>query len=301
MNKHLKTGPSLLVSVLFLIYVFNQVQIDQVLLLLKQSRLDLLLLAAGLVGFIPLAAAYRWHSVLRILNPGNTFSQALKQTMAANVLNTLVPSKLGDLIKSLGHKHVTKRLGLSAVIFERSVDLGVLGLLSLVGGIYLHLHLSFILGLALLGIPFILVFASQLVSRILKPLSSYNQITSKIRHQPVHLLPIIYGSIMVWSLNISIALLLLYALIGRFPLLIVLFKLPTAIIMGLIPLSVSGIGTRDVALNWLLSDNIGNEASTALGILYTIFVYWLLALWSLPLTISNLPKYWRLIKHEQTK
>ena len=52
---------------------------------------------------------------------------------------------------------------------------------------------------------------------------------------------------------------------------------PIAIFSGLLPVSISGIGTRDATLAYLLRDVAAPETVVAATMLYTVLAYWFLA------------------------
>ena len=58
---------------------------------------------------------------------------------------------------------------------------------------------------------------------------------------------------------------------------------PVALLAGLVPATVSGVGTRDAAFVALLGlEGLSIEEATFIGLGYTAFSYWLLSLISLP-------------------
>ena len=57
---------------------------------------------------------------------------------------------------------------------------------------------------------------------------------------------------------------------------------PLAILAGLVPVTVSGIGTRDAAFVALLGSQMSSEQATLVGLGYTLFAYWFLSLVSFP-------------------
>jgi len=66
------------------------------------------------------------------------------------------------------------------------------------------------------------------------------------------------------------------------PLTYVFAALPMAIFTGLLPVTLSGMGTRDSAVIYLFQNYAAYEVNLAIGILYAIFGYWLLALLGVP-------------------
>jgi uncharacterized membrane protein YbhN (UPF0104 family) len=57
---------------------------------------------------------------------------------------------------------------------------------------------------------------------------------------------------------------------------------PPSILVGALPVSLWGVGTRDGALAYLLKDLTSIESALAAGFLYTALVYWLLGLIGVP-------------------
>ena len=63
---------------------------------------------------------------------------------------------------------------------------------------------------------------------------------------------------------------------------------PMAILAGLIPVTISGIGTRDAAFILLLSSQMTTEQATLIGLGYTILGYWFLAALGLAMLTAHL-------------
>ena len=53
---------------------------------------------------------------------------------------------------------------------------------------------------------------------------------------------------------------------------------PASMLTGMLPITISGFGTRDAAFVYLLGESIDNTRLFAGTFLYTVFVYWFLAL-----------------------
>ena len=69
---------------------------------------------------------------------------------------------------------------------------------------------------------------------------------------------------------------------------------PLAILAGLVPVTISGIGTRDSAFVLLLSSQLPVEEATLIGIGYTLFAYWFLSIISFPAVAMELNRIYRL-------
>ncbi|MGC9329636.1 MAG: lysylphosphatidylglycerol synthase transmembrane domain-containing protein, partial [Candidatus Hinthialibacter sp.] len=72
------------------------------------------------------------------------------------------------------------------------------------------------------------------------------------------------------------------------PIFYIAAALPIAIFIGLIPVTISGMGTRDSAMIFLFQQYAPYETNLAVGILYSIFGYWLLAVLGIPFMKSAL-------------
>ena len=101
------------------------------------------------------------------------------------------------------------------------------------------------------------------------------------------------GSIITWCIGGSIVLALTRSFAADLNPSHIYAIYPTAVIAGLIPITVSGIGTRDSAFVILLSSYLPSEEATLVGIGYTVIVYWLLSLISFPVVSREITKYLR--------
>jgi hypothetical protein len=64
---------------------------------------------------------------------------------------------------------------------------------------------------------------------------------------------------------------------GDVPLVQIVANVPLAILAGIVPISISGIGTRDGVLVMLLAEYAEPSGVLAAAFLYTALVYWFLA------------------------
>ena len=73
-----------------------------------------------------------------------------------------------------------------------------------------------------------------------------------------------------------------YALGINIPLLFTIANIPIAIFIGLVPVTLGGMGTRDAAIIFLFSEYATPSELLGIGILFSIFRYWLLSLIGIP-------------------
>ena len=101
------------------------------------------------------------------------------------------------------------------------------------------------------------------------------------------------GSFITWSIGGCIVLTLTKSFAIDLTPSFIFSIYPTAVIAGLVPITVSGIGTRDSAFVILLSSHLPPEEATLVGIGYTVFVYWLLSLICFPVVAREISRYFR--------
>lgn len=214
--------------------------------------LELLELGA-LTCALPFTSVYRWLGVLRAQGTKLPFFFALRAVMMANVLNCFLPSKSGDVAKAAylrGYGGVSK--GLGTVILERLVDLGVLGMLGLLGLVVSGARWGLIAGVGLLGLV-----GGVLVVVLLLPFERL-PLPTKIRQTALDLRTVVRawlacpaaiaqtltGSVLTWSLGGFTVYALASAFHTGLGLGFAYAVFPLAILAGLVPVTVSGIGMR---------------------------------------------------------
>lgn len=294
---------SYLVSVGLIAWLLLRVDGIRAIDVIRQARIDYLLLALVLVGSTPCLVVFRWLGVLRAQPQLSiSYRTAWRATMVANILNAFLPSKSGDLAKAV---YIRKRagisLGVSTVILERMVDLVVLGLLGVVGyflsGWPPSLHAG---GALMAGVLCAFVAALCLPSIREAPQKSalLHKLTTLVMdmqvlfkawiRDPGAVMLTFLGSVGVWALSCAAVCVLILALGIDLPLSQAVSTLPIAVLIGLVPISVSGIGPRDAAFVFLLESHITTEEATLIGIGYTLLAYWVIALIALPFVASDL-------------
>ena len=282
---------SILVSAGLLVWLLTRIDLRHTAELLQGASWGWLVAALILTCALPFTSVYRWLGVLRAQGTKLPFFFALRAVMMANVLNSFLPSKSGDIAKAAYLREyggVTK--GIGTVILERLVDLGVLGLLGLVGLLVNGTLWGLAAGVGLLGLV-AAVFLTVLFLPFGKlPLPAKLKQTgfdvrsvfqAWLKH-PAAIGQTLVGSVLTWSLGGFTVFALASAFHTGLGVGFAYAIFPLAIIAGLVPVTVSGIGTRDAAFVALLSSQMSAEQATLVGIGYTIFGYWLLSLLSFP-------------------
>lgn len=262
---------------------------------------------ALIVNFIAvLLKAEKWRVIVNAIKGDFPLSSSVKAFFVGFSFSTITPAKIGDFVKVFYIKDERCGWGqsLSTVVIDRLID--IILLFSIAGiGIYgfsllyhieiLSLSIELLIIAALCGIVY-LIFNKQLLSILLKPFFNhfvpaklkdrvkeyyhdfFSGLTS-IYHNKRCLYtsvgigilswipPIVYGYLLARSIGISIDILFFILVI------------PVLSLLDLLPISISGIGTRDVALIFLFGlFKIPAVEAVAFSLLYLFMSYWLIAL-----------------------
>ncbi len=229
---------------------------------------------------------------------------ATKIFLAAMSLNSVMPSKLGDLTKAYFLKKestIGYKRGFDTVFLEKLLDLSSLCLLFLLGAStlpsinrkLLYALLLFSIAVVIFTILFITLEKkfnplNYFLGLILKPLPGIAKLVAdtetylvRLKKNKFRLTFIILISVALWALHL-IQIYFFFLTLGAHASLREIFGyVPAAILIGLMPLTIGGMGTRDAALIYLFSRRFGYETMAAIGILVSTR-YWVPSIAGLP-------------------
>jgi glycosyltransferase 2 family protein len=289
-----------LIGIALFIYIISSIDLGKLLSLLADSEPKFLALGAVVAPLVVLVMVLRWRLILKATGIEYGFAQTFVSLAKGSLLGELTPGKLGDLIRA---KFVVNETGsnigrsLFTVVIDRIYDLVVLLVLATVSGIALVWR--YVPGVPLYAIAvlcggfflFVLIFRKEgIVKATLSPL--FNLLIPAQYQETAHLhFREFYGglksvkrgthgacvvlSFAVWQLKF-LGLYLLALAIGmesQYWFLICIG--PLVVIIGLLPISISGFGTRDAAFIFFLSlKDVPAEFAVALALLYVAFGFW---------------------------
>ena len=230
----------------------------------------------------------RWLFIVRTLHPKAKFKDSLVSIMSASSLNSILPSKLGDLFKVYYFKEHGISQMFGAVFTERMLDIVSLTLLLLTGSLILN-KLTFIY----ISITIILMFILSLsflylVRKKLRKSTKYSLLKNLlysinwIVHRPRKGLILFLLSLLVWFCSITQIYLLFLAVSANVDFLYFSSAIIIVIFVSLIPITIAGMGTRESAILYLFSNFANNEVLLAAGLLFSFFRYWLLSILGIP-------------------
>ncbi len=284
---------SIAVSVTILVIIYWRIDLDGLLAALATS--DAVWLVLGLLMLAPIAALSAWRFTWLVPDSAHIgLAEATRLYLAANSLNLVLPSKMGDIAKSWFIRqrgHMSGSLALALVVFEKTCDM--LALLVWCGfGLLLYSDKGFlfwvmtvgvigglVFGLLLLGSRRFAGFFFELAGRAApgKLSSSVESLAGEWRSMHAYFWRdrtrvgvIAAVSIVIWFLHLAQIWLLVLALNAVVPFLSNLALTPLALLAGLLPLTFAGIGTRDAALIFFFAPFMAAPVAAALGVLCTL-------------------------------
>lgn len=248
-------------------------------------------LSATLLTFtFPVLSAIRWYLVLRVMGFDVPISRCLLVIIGIWPLSSISPSKAGDLLKAVSlREEIRPALVAGSVLTERALDILTLSGFAFAGGLaFGDMRIAFLAALAggaVLGALLVAGFGIRFpvgrkfqgtvedLFRSLKLLASHPG-------PCVAVLALTAGN---WLASIVQTKILFYGVGASVPLGFTLTALPIAIFAGLVPVTFGGMGTRDSAIVALFAAFATAPQALAVGLLYSFFGYWLLAVLGIPL------------------
>lgn len=295
---------SITISLTILAIIYWRIDFNELVQTLGNSDAAWMVVAIGMV--IPLTLFTAWR-LQQLMPTGNRlgFGEANRLILAASGLNMVLPSKMGDIAKAYFMQrrgHLEGSLALSLVVFEKTSDMLSL-LVWCVFGLMLYpqkdlffwlltviVIVGLVLGFLLLGSRSFARFSFSLGRKIapakylgkLENLQvAWLEMLDYFWRDRRQLTKIWLTSIFIWFLHLLQIWFFILALKAWTPWLINLALAPLAILVGLLPLTFAGVGTRDAAILLFYQPYLSPPTAAALGLLFTLR-YLLPALGGLP-------------------
>lgn len=247
------------------------------------------LLATLLTGSFPILSALRWHLTLRAIGHRVSVRRCLTIILGTFPISAIAPSKAGDLLKAVSLRKEISVLEVGGtVLAERAFDVLFLALLSLTGSVIVGnapiIRFSAVIaGAGVVGLLILpLLVASVPKPKVREKLQRAIRVLGALQTQPGLALGVFALTAVNWLASIVQTHLLLVAVGASTPFTLTISALPIAIFVGLIPVTVAGMGTRDATLITLLAPTASASQALTVGLLYSLFGTWLLALLGLP-------------------
>lgn len=280
-----------LFTVLIFYILFTQIDARSVTQVLSSANLFYILASMFVLALIIPIAVFRWQLILKVAGYPLPFWRCFNILMGVLPLSSITPSKSGDVIKAYYLKdEIPMSITIGTVFTERVFDVLSLIILSFIGSMfYFKIEFLMILTPALLIISGLLFFIPNSVLRIPFIKDSWNNKLQNMTHSMRSLtnnrkafFVISLLSLASWILAVFQTVLFFYALHINIPFLFTMANVPIAIFIGLIPVTLGGMGTRDAAIILLFSEYAQANQLLSVGILFSLIRYWLPSIIGIP-------------------
>jgi uncharacterized protein (TIRG00374 family) len=291
---------AVLATILVLVLLYTRIDLPALLRQLRQMNMAFFLLALSL--FVPqiLITALRWQCMVRDVCPMGTLDAA-RLILAGKALNALVPSKLGEMSKAYFLKtraNLDLSKGGALVLLEKAFDVLGLCTLLLIGVLLTPQHgpvetsATLAAGLAIVvvaslctcrtgGLQRWLQGKRGLAQRLATLLKSWEAILARWKAHRIRLAGIVLLSVGLWCLHLVQIYLFFVALHSSVAAKTVFAYVPLSLFIGLLPLTIGGMGTRDSALILLFAPYESAVVMAGVGVLCSLR-YWMDTLLGLP-------------------
>ncbi len=264
-----------------------------------------LLVSIGMIILVTILKSPKWKMVIGLHGCDYPFSKSMKVWLIGAFTGIVTPGRVGDLIRALYLNRECKTFGkcISTVIVDRVIELLMTLVFAAVGVVLFifwfgqSLFFDVIIVFILLGFVLIgLMLRKNFIRRIMRPIFNffvpkrhgdkirvgfhefYGSIR-EIRKKSSGLAYVSIFSLFIWLIQILEVQVFALTLGIEIGYLYVLVVFSIVVIVELIPISVSGIGTRDAFMVFSLGlIGISPEAAIAFSILYLVLGYWINAL-----------------------
>lgn len=246
-------------------------------------------------------AARRWMLILAVLGHPIPFLRAAKAMLATWPMALLAPARASDLLRSIAIADLCPPLlGAGSVIAEKAVDVQSLCLLAIVGSLAFGVPIVavFAVGLLLAEWAFVWMLVNRgdalarlpLLRRKPEKLHQVLVAFTALLKQPRQLALVSATSLMSWIAGTALFQCLLVMFDADVGIVATAALWPAAIFAGMMPLTLAGMGTRDVAFIYLLRaaghTPIREGALLAATLGYSAVGTWLFAILGIPLAVQ---------------
>ncbi|HLC79191.1 MAG TPA: lysylphosphatidylglycerol synthase transmembrane domain-containing protein [archaeon] len=301
--KHFKALLALVGLGLFAIILANA-NIAKIISTLFSLNLQTYSLALVILAFLLVLKALKWKIIISAMGKKITLLQSFRFYTIGLFIGNVTPGKIGDFSKAFYLKDsIGIPAGLASAILDRLIDVGILVTFSAGAALlfFLQYNLSVVplpvLFAAIIGYfgflfllfnenylkatarPFFEIIVPQSIKGRVK--IGFSEVFSSIKsissHKFLIALSLLVG-LVCWFLSSIIFYILTLSLSMALPLQVVLMIFPIMSLAEILPISFSGVGTRDAILIFLLSFfSIGAEGAVALSLLVLFSGYMLVS------------------------
>jgi len=274
-------------TILFLL--FTNIGVDKILAGLHNLRIVYVLYAFAMSLLFSILSAQKWRILLEMTGHKTDFLRCPKIVMATHASNILLPAKAGDFLKSWALRdEIPVSRGVGIVLVERLIDVFILCTMAVIGSLVVKDGKLIVLS----SIVSALCVLSVVALRIVGGLRIETRFAEQVKHvgwaatllfqRPRYAILVMTLSGIIMFGSVFQTYLLYLSVQQHIPFTYVVSVLPIVILIGLIPVTIGGMGTRDAAFVYLFSPYSSSSASITVGLFFSLLRYWLLGLLGIP-------------------
>ncbi len=294
-----------LFGMLLFAFILLNIDIGETVRILSGADILLIFLAAFTALIAVAIKSLKWKMVIGLYDKDYALASAMKSWLMGFSFSMATPARLGDLSRAYYLKtKIGLGKGLVTVVADRIADITVLFCLALLGFISFAGMFAGYAGLAMTVLAFFILFLlavylstrKRLARILLRPVAArivpsrywpdfssvfhdfYRNLGS-VRNGKRNMILLFVLSALAWFVSVLEYYLLALSIGLGVSYLFLLSAMPIVVLLDLLPISFSGIGTRDAALIFFFSlISIGKEYAVSFSILVFIFSYAFLGL-----------------------
>jgi hypothetical protein len=295
-----------LIGIALFIFILSRINLESLFDILTHTNMIFLVLALMVNCIAIIFKSLKWKIIVNSVKNNFSLRDSIKAFFVGFSFSTITPAKLGDFIKVLYVNDDQCGFGksISTVVIDRLIDIILLFSISLMAiycfSMIYHIEIlslgAFILIITGIIAGTYIILNKKVLSALLRPFFNHfipGNLKNKVSlyyHDFFSGLFTFYNDRRRFFLSIGIGILswippfvygyLLALSIGiNIDIFFFILVIPVISLLDLLPISISGIGTRDVALIFLFSlKGISAELAVAFSLLYLFMSYWLIAL-----------------------
>ncbi len=283
-----------LIGVLLFAVILASVDLSKVIAILFGISLPLYFFSMLVLCIMVIFKGLKWKLVLKSQGKELPLEEATRIYLIGLFISNITPGKIGDFAKSFYLKdRVGLTTGIASIILDRLMDVGILvgfAAVASISFIYLYnvtvIPISIVLLLSLaFALAVIFLFREKYVKMLLRPVfklvvperhrtgisvgfSEVFASVKSIRARPLIFFFSLALGCVIWLLSALFLYLLSTALSIGVPIGVILLAFPLMSLADLLPISFSGIGTREAVLIFIFSlFSISPESAVALSTL----------------------------------
>lgn len=285
----IKSILALLITIGIFFAIFSKIDFYSVANVLMHSNALYFIIAVLLSFFIVLLNIKRWQIILKIMDVSISYKEAFNIMMSVYPFVSITPSVASDTLRAYPlRKRVRASKIVGSVLTERVMDFSML-LIFLIVGIIIKKKSEFIFIALILFAGIVLIFYISHAKINLPLKQKWNDrfrnmllsIKSLTMNRKGFLIVILY-SISIWIFSLMQMSIIFYTIGINVPFFSVMTFTPLAIIIGQIPITLGGTGTRDAAFILLFSEYGTPNQLLGAAVLYSFLRLWLLSLIGIP-------------------